>query len=50
MNWLSSYYAPSPPLISNFQIEHFTFYEKSDNVLFEIEIVEFTHFNQGHIT
>ena len=42
MNWLSSYYAP-PPLISNFQIEHFTFYEKSDNVLFEIEIVEFTH-------
>ena len=25
----------SPNLISNFQIEHFKFYETSDNVLFE---------------
>ena len=26
---------PPPPAPSNFQIEHFIFYETSDNVLFE---------------
>ena len=28
-------YSPPPPLHPKFQIEHFTFYETSDNALFE---------------